>query len=268
MATYVFPRPIREKNISFNMIKRNLYTKMAKYYDFLAPSTTKMECKFLVQIFKKYCEEKITTILDLGCGTGRHASLLQKMGFKVTGIDLSEDMLKIARKKSPKSTFIQMDFCRPKFDKNSFDASICMWSTIGYILEEKKFKNFVKNLAKVTRKVFVLSSTNHERHDFQPEEVSERITPIPGGEIRTSIVRRYDRKTGIRKEWYKYLIIENKRLTSLEDTNRLRLWRIDELQELLQPEFKIVAVYGDYSTEVMFDKNKSDKKIIIAKKEN
>jgi len=53
--------------------------------------------------------------LDLGCGTGRHASLLQKMGYQVTGIDLSGPMLEIAREKSLESIFLEMDFCCPKF---------------------------------------------------------------------------------------------------------------------------------------------------------
>lgn len=37
------------------------------------------------------------TLLDLGCGTGRHDFLLAERGYRVTGADLSEDMLKVAR---------------------------------------------------------------------------------------------------------------------------------------------------------------------------
>ena len=246
--------------------KRVLYTKLEKYYDYLAPSTTKQECDFLDKVFKKFGEGQILKILDLGCGTGRHASLLQKMGYEITGIDLSGPMLKVAKEKSPKSAFAKKDFSSPKFNKDFFDVSICMWSTIGYILNKEKFKEFIRNISKVTRRILVLSSTNHEGGNFQPNELVEKTTPIPGGEIRTRMRRNYDNKTGIRKEKYEYSILENDKRFDFIDENKLRLWKLDEIKRLLLPEFKILKIYGDYSTEVGFDKDKSDRKIIVAKK--
>ena len=38
-----------------------------------------------------------TKALDFGCGTGRSSRFLQKLGFQVTGVDVSENMLRIAR---------------------------------------------------------------------------------------------------------------------------------------------------------------------------
>jgi 2-polyprenyl-3-methyl-5-hydroxy-6-metoxy-1,4-benzoquinol methylase len=53
--------------------------------------------------------EKQTRILDIGCGTGRHSIELSKRGYKVTGIDLSESLLKRAREKALKSG-LEVDF--------------------------------------------------------------------------------------------------------------------------------------------------------------
>jgi len=245
---------------------RTLYTKLAKYYDLLAPSTTKQECIFLDKIFQKFGNGQIRKVLDLGCGTGRHTSLLQKMGYKVTGIDLSDQMLDMARQKSPASIFLKMDFCSPEFEENFFDASICMWSTIGYILEEEKFKEFIKNVAKVTKKIFVFSSTNHEKEDFQTDEKSEKVILIPDGQIKATMVRHYDRETGIRDEKYEYRVIERGKETRFLDKNKLRLWKIDEIKKLLFPEFEILNIYGDYSTKDLFNIKKSDKKIIVCRK--
>lgn len=43
--------------------------------------------------------------LDFGCGTGRSTRLLQRLGFDVTGVDISEDMLRIARATDPSGNY-------------------------------------------------------------------------------------------------------------------------------------------------------------------
>ena len=55
------------------------------------------ECDF---IEKEINYNKAARILDIGCGTGRHSIELSKRGYTVTGIDLSESMLKRAKNKA------------------------------------------------------------------------------------------------------------------------------------------------------------------------
>ena len=55
------------------------------------------ECDFLE---KELQFDKSLKILDVGCGTGRHAIELTKRGYNVTGIDLSESQLKRAKEKA------------------------------------------------------------------------------------------------------------------------------------------------------------------------
>ena len=55
------------------------------------------ECDF---IEKEINFNKSLKILDVGCGTGRHAIELSKRGYNITGIDLSESQLKRAREKT------------------------------------------------------------------------------------------------------------------------------------------------------------------------
>jgi len=58
---------------------------------------TNGECDF---IEKELNYDKSLKIIDVGCGTGRHAIELTKRGYCVTGIDLSESQLKRAREKA------------------------------------------------------------------------------------------------------------------------------------------------------------------------
>lgn len=63
-------------------------------------------------------------ILDIACGTGSQAAVLVEAGHEVIGIDLSEDMLSIARRKVPEATFRQGDASALPFRDNSFDVAI------------------------------------------------------------------------------------------------------------------------------------------------
>lgn len=65
------------------------------------------ECDF---IEKEIDYIKITKILDIGCGTGRHAIELTKRGYTVTGIDLSRSQIERAREKS-KDNGLEIEFC-------------------------------------------------------------------------------------------------------------------------------------------------------------
>jgi cyclopropane fatty-acyl-phospholipid synthase-like methyltransferase len=70
-------------------------------------------------------------LLDVGCGTGRHSVELARRGYRVTGIDLSEDMLKQARSAAATAgvsgsvDFIQGDATTTVLDAR-LDAAICI----------------------------------------------------------------------------------------------------------------------------------------------
>jgi ubiquinone/menaquinone biosynthesis C-methylase UbiE len=83
------------------------FTDYAKTYDQEAfTQGTLQETDFLEQ---ELGYDKSKRILDIGCGTGRHAIELAKRGYKVTGIDLSESQLKRAEQKA-KDNNIHVDF--------------------------------------------------------------------------------------------------------------------------------------------------------------
>ena len=76
--------------------------------------------------------------LDIGCGcSGRFIDLLQKEGFNVAGLDVSDKMLESARKTHPSVTFYKEDICKYKLvEKYDF---ITAWDSIWHIpLEEHK----------------------------------------------------------------------------------------------------------------------------------
>lgn len=71
----------------------------SQYYDLLYSDKDYIgEVDYIDNLIKANSYNAIT-LLDMGCGTGKHAELFCEKGYKVHGIDLSEDMLKIANQR-------------------------------------------------------------------------------------------------------------------------------------------------------------------------
>ncbi len=74
----------------------SVFGNYARYYDLLNKDKDyRKEADYVHALIQKYAPDS-KTILDLGCGTGRHDFLLAEKGYSVTGVDISEQMLSIA----------------------------------------------------------------------------------------------------------------------------------------------------------------------------
>ena len=83
-------------------------------------------------------------VLDVGCGAGIPTTkFLVNKGIKVTGIDLSDTMLRLARENVPSAQFIKMDMNDLKFDENTFDGIISVFA-LFHVPKENHFDIFKK----------------------------------------------------------------------------------------------------------------------------
>jgi SAM-dependent methyltransferase len=107
------------------------------------------ECDVLERIFREYGEKPITSILDLGCGTGNYALRLAQRRYEVWGVDLSESMLEIAREKIRNThatiEFFHSDISSIQLDRQ-FDAAIMMFAVLGYQNTNEQIIKTLKNI--------------------------------------------------------------------------------------------------------------------------
>jgi SAM-dependent methyltransferase len=74
------------------------------------------------------------TVLDAGCGTGRVAIELARLGIDVVGVDVDPAMLEAARAKAPTLTWIEGDLTDPAFDLGrTFDVVLMAGNVLIFV---------------------------------------------------------------------------------------------------------------------------------------
>jgi SAM-dependent methyltransferase len=74
-------------------------------------------------------------VVDLGCGTGILAAALLDEGYRVHGVDLSADMLRLARATAPRAEFVQASFVDVELPP--CDAVVSVGQCLGYAFDER-----------------------------------------------------------------------------------------------------------------------------------
>lgn len=200
-------------------------------------------------------------ILDMAAGAGRHAISFAKRGFDVTAVDLSENLLKVA-KENAKSGDIKINFVHSDIRKfnpaNKFDIVLNLFTSIGYFdSDEENFAIFKKAyLLLKDGGYFVLDYFN--RNFLENNLVPSSIETKNGTEINQNRTIRGNR---IIKE-----IIIRKNGSTKNFFESVRMFSYNELQsELKKTGYKIISTFGDLDGKA-FVLETSPRVIIIASK--
>ena len=110
----------------FGKIYASIYDEIYNYKNYVE------ECNILEQIFKN----NVTSVLDLGCGTGSHAAELSTRGYSIVGLDQSYQMIKVAQEKNLTNCVFKQNDIRTFNLNQSFDAVLLMFNVVGYLLDQ------------------------------------------------------------------------------------------------------------------------------------
>jgi len=95
----------------------------------IPPHQTEHEVAFLRRMMPA---DRYPNVLDICCGSGRHAVPLAESGYAVTGIDRNKDALRLAEKRSERVTFLEWDMRQIGELEDTFDAVVNLWASFGY----------------------------------------------------------------------------------------------------------------------------------------
>jgi ubiquinone/menaquinone biosynthesis C-methylase UbiE len=122
-----FPSMVR-----IRLEERNMFTHSAQLYDKLYSfKNYAAEADRLATLIREHVSANGLRLLDVACGTGGHLTFL-KNHFLVEGLDLSAELIDVARERNPAIPFHCADMV--SFDLNRrFDVVTCLFSSIGYV---------------------------------------------------------------------------------------------------------------------------------------
>ena len=124
-------------------VQKDYYNQTAAKYDqwHIDPPSAKIVDSWNFANLKKFLKNKhINKSLELGCGTGRLANSLFQISNEVYGVDLSQEVLKIAKQKYPKLKLECSQIINLPYSDNYFDMIIINGSLHHFFAVEKTFK--------------------------------------------------------------------------------------------------------------------------------
>lgn len=188
--------------------------------------------------------------LDLGCGTGNMTTELCRRGMEMTGVDLSEDMLMVAREKSE-----GMDILYLNQDMCSFE----LYGTVDFIISSLDCMNYItdkRDLLKVMKLannylnpggLFIFDiNTRHKLENV----IGNNTFILENDSIFCSWQNEYDKRRRI-CDFYLTFFCENEgAYTRFDEHHSERAYETEEIKSLIESSgMRLLKVYDDLSFE-------------------
>jgi len=241
-----------------------LYNELAPFYELATTRDTDRECRFIHDVIQRYRPES-RSILDLGCGVGRHAGLLNReYEYIVTGVDISTKCLAQARNKYPNCTFF-VDDIRHFCPKAQCDVAICMWSTFSYLSLPEDLRQFFRSVydALLCDGLLIIDISNYQIADAETYS-----REVENGSHRLNIKIKKEVENGINEAIYQYEIINlsTHQVLLVTDQELSRVYSAEDVEASGKSFFISLDRYGDYDIRNGFDPNKSNRIIVVFRK--
>lgn len=126
------------------------YTEFADVYDSLqADVDYDKRTQYLLELFEKY-DRRPTLLLDMACGTGGFSLQFAKRGVDVIGVDISPEMLNIARERFASEGQQPLLLCQSASELDLYgtvDGAVCCLDSLNHIIDESELEESFKRIS-------------------------------------------------------------------------------------------------------------------------
>jgi SAM-dependent methyltransferase len=228
----------------------------AHLYDrFHASKNYELEAKKLLDFIQSINRDyEVTSILDMGCGTGAHLEAFANLGKQVAGYDISESMIQVARDRVPNADL----FTNLPINSLLVDLSYAFFDVISYVTSEEDLQIFFKHAYTHTRNggYFFADSWNYAGIILDPPKVNTRQVQDGTSCIERSVVPVIENEN--QEQFLNQGIVELKIVLRdlgtnqpiVQEIHKLRGWKPEVVSRMLElAGFKDVRVFSvkDYS---------------------
>ncbi|HXX87814.1 MAG TPA: class I SAM-dependent methyltransferase [Candidatus Acidoferrum sp.] len=215
------------------MRKQALYKELSKYYDLIYSfKDYKKESVRIKALVSKYKMSEGKELLDVACGTGQHLEYL-KDEFSCMGIDISNEMLKVAMKNVDGVVFKQANMTTLSLGRE-FDVITCLFSSIGYVKTLANLRRTIRNFSKHLKNGgVVLIEPWFSKSTFYPG--SPNMTTYDGKDIKIARLNVSELRGSLSVMDMHYLIAERgEDVKHLVDRHEMGLFDVDETLRIMK----------------------------------
>jgi len=230
------------------------------YYHVLYANRDDNEAEFFISNLMGHIQANPNSsfILDLACGKGRHSIYMNKLGFRVMGVDLSAQSISHAKQFESDNLHFQVQDMREPLPEK-FTHIFNLFTSFGYFDSIQENQKVMEAIKKMTDEngILVIDYLNAIKTVKNLVHSESKII----NNIRFEIERKAD-ETHV----YKYIQVKDGNFEE-RYMERVQLLKLADFETLLnQIGFKVKDTFGDFKLNP-FDSEKSDRLIIIAQKQ-
>jgi ubiquinone/menaquinone biosynthesis C-methylase UbiE len=202
-------------------------------------------------------------VLDLACGQGRHAHLLAEAGFKVDGVDLSEELLRVARKRGtgPTLKYTRADMRRlPAKWTGRFDGVVNLFTSFGFFANAADDAQVIRECSRMLKPGGVMVWQGGSRDGVMAKFLASDWWDTRDGTI-IGQDREFDPLTGfitIRSTWRSGKKVEQRE-------HRIRLYTASRLAELMNEAGLVVEQAWESFSEQPLTRTSSEMMLVARK---
>lgn len=209
-------------------------------------SHSKEMAKLMPEIIRDY-GVSTQRILDIACGEGTFARMMAEQGYNVKGIDLSEDMIRIAdMRKKDESLEFEIEDIRD-FSEEGYGLVTCWYDSLNYIKSKSELKSVFRNVKDALEDdgyfIFDMNTYSWLAEGWpstscyisrDDDEMFEVHRTKFNEETRLFTLK----VTGFKKDEHRW--------TKFEEEHEEKAYRVEEIKSALKETgFEILDIYGD-----------------------